>query len=291
LECNLSNKPFGIEGARGFVPGTLTFYRPGTGFPAFSVTGERCELRCEHCQGRYLKGMRAMSGPPDLVTAALALEAAGGTGFLLSGGCDPRGQVPLEPFLGAVGEIKRATALAVNLHPGLVDRERAGALLASGADAFSVDVLQDRRAIAGGLHLDAGPEAYARTLELLSPGHVVPHVCVGLQSEEGERATIELLSRHRIAGVVVLGLMAPPGSGLRPVPPGRLARFIRAAVREIDAPVVVGCMRPRGRWEEETELIEAGAAGVVNPSPAAAEWARVRGYDIVEKKTCCALHR
>ncbi len=267
----------------------LHFYRPGKRFPAFSVTGERCELQCDHCRGRYLRGMRAVSSPDQLISEARDLAASGGEGLLLSGGCDARGRVPLGPFLGAVREIKGTTDLAVNLHPGLVDAALARELLASGADVFSVDILQDRRTIAERLHLDASPDDYRRTLELLAPGKVVPHVCVGLQSEEGERRTLDLLSGASISALVVLGLMAPFPGGAE-ASTERLVRFVREAVRRVDAPVLLGCMRPRGRPEAEVEMIEAGIAGVVNPSPAAAERARSSGYEIIERQACCALH-
>lgn len=267
----------------------LHFYRPGKQFPTYSVTGERCELQCDHCRGHYLRGMRAVSGPDDLIVEARKLAASGGEGFLLSGGCDARGRVPLGPFLGAVREIKDTTGLVVNLHPGLVDEALAQELLASGADVFSVDVLQDRRTMAGRLHLKALPEEYRRTLELLAPGRVVPHVCVGLQPEEGEKKTLDLLSKSKIAALVVLGLMAP-FPGVQKVAPDRLVRFVREAVKKVDAPVLLGCMRPRGRPEAEIEIIKAGAAGIVNPSPGAAEWARSSGYEIVEHRACCGVH-
>lgn len=267
----------------------LRFYRPGKQFPAFSVTGEWCELQCDHCRGHYLRGMRAVSRPDELISEARGLAASGGEGLLLSGGCDARGRVPLAPFLHAVREIKETTGLAVNVHPGLVDAALARELLASGADVFSVDVLQDRRTIAERLHLNASPDDYRRTLELLAPGRVWPHVCVGLQSEEGERETLDMLSGASISGLVVLGLMAPFPGGAE-ASAERLVRFVREAVTKIDAPVLLGCMRPRGRPEAEIEIIKAGIAGVVNPSPAAAAWARSSGYEIEERRTCCAVH-
>ncbi len=271
------------------MPGPLVFYRPGKLFPAFSVTGDRCELRCEHCQGRYLRGMRPVLDPAGLLTEARKLEASGGRGFLLSGGCDARGHVPLGRFLGAVREIKCTTSLAVNMHPGLVSETDATELLASGADVLSVDVLQDRRTINEKLHLDASPDDYRRTLELLSPGRLVPHVCVGLQSERGEEDTLELLASIRIGALVVLGLMTPPGSA-GGVPPQRLVRFVRSAADRLDAPVLLGCMRPRGHAGAEIEAIEAGAAGIVNPSPATVEWASASGRGTIEVWACCALH-
>jgi uncharacterized radical SAM superfamily protein len=282
-----------LKGFNSYVARSIAFYRPGKRFPAFSVTGSRCELQCDHCRGRYLKGMRPLAGPEDLERAAAELVSAGGTGFLLSGGCDKKGRVPLSPYLGAVRRIKDRTDLKINLHTGLLDANEASALLESGADAFSVDFLQDRNTIRNVLHLEASPFDYERTLRLLSPsGRLVPHVCVGLQSEEGERATLEALSEVKISSLIVLALVPSKGTPLSyaTVDPRRVARFISAATQRLDAPVLLGCMRPRAdRWIE-LEAIEAGAAGIVNPSSAAVELALAKGLKIEEKEECCAVH-
>jgi lipoyl synthase len=276
------------------MDGEIFFFHPGKKFPAFSVTGSRCELQCDHCRGRYLLGMRPINTPEELEKAALTLVAEGGTGLLLSGGCDRRGRVPLSPYLETIGRIKESTGLLVNLHTGLLDEGAASQLIASGADAFSVDVLQDRRTISDVLHLDASSHDYSRTVELLSrSGRLVPHVCVGLQSEEGENATLDLLASVEVAALIVLGLMPAKGTPMEGgrLQPERLVRFIARAVKRIDAPVLLGCMRPRGDRAVEEGAIEAGIAGMVNPSSQAVEFAVKRGLTIEERETCCSLYR
>ncbi len=270
----------------------VSFYRPGGNFPAFSVTGGRCALQCDHCRGRYLQGMHTVGAPEELERAALHLSAQGGEGLLLSGGCDPQGRVPLHPFLGAVRRIKSRTSLAINLHPGLLDEAEAEMVAACGADAFSIDMVQDPATIEGTLHLHASPRDYALTLELLEPTRcVVPHVCVGLQSEEGEEGTFDLISSHRVRAVVVLGLMGARGTPWegRSVKADRLSGAVRQAVSS-NIPTVLGCMRPRGHWEVEVQAIQDGAAGVVNPSPRTVEWVKEKGYQVRDVPCCCALH-
>ena len=237
--------------------------------------------------------MRPLSSPAELDSAADALAAAGGTGFLLSGGCDRDGKVPLSPYLGAVRKIKERTDLRINLHTGLVGEEEARSLLSSGADAFSVDVLQDPRTIIETLHLQATPADYARTLRLLEKGRLVPHVCVGLQSEAGEAATIDLLSTIKISSIIVLGLVPSPGTPLanQAFEPTRVVRFIAAAARKLDVPILLGCMRPRSDRSLELEAIRAGASGIVNPSAGAVELARAEGLKVEEREECCALYR
>jgi lipoyl synthase len=276
------------------MAGAISFYHPGKRFPAFSVTGGRCELQCDHCRGRYLLGMRPVGAPEELEKAALSLVSEGGKGFLLSGGCDRRGRVPLSPYLDTVRRIRERNGLLVNLHAGLLDEGTAYRLLGTGADALSVDVLQDPLTISGVLHLDASPRDYARTLELLSrSGRLVPHVCVGLQSEAGEDATLDLLSSIEVAALIVLGLVPSKGTPLEGVPPRpeRLVRFLSRAVERIDAPVLLGCMRPRGDPTVEERAIEAGVAGIVNPSSQATAYAVRRGLRIENRETCCAHHR
>lgn len=237
--------------------------------------------------------MRPILTPGDLERTAEELVRDGGTGFLLSGGCDHRGRVPLGPFLDTVRDIKARTGLAVNLHTGLVDEVGAGELLASEADAFSVDVVQDPRTIGHCLGRGVSPRHYARTLELLAPSQrLVPHVCVGLQSEKGEQDCLELIRSFKVRAVVVLGLMGTRGTPWegRGVASGRLSAFVRAAVEAVDAPVLLGCMRPRGNWEVEVQCIMDGISGLVNPSQRTIRWAEGQGYEAQNIPACCALH-
>lgn len=273
------------------MPKTLAVYRPGRSFPALSVTGTRCALRCEHCGGRFLRGMTAAERPEALLEEARKARAAGAEGVLISGGCDEDGTVPLVPFAGAIAAL-RAEGLLVNLHPGLVDEEEARQLAATGAEAVSFDLVQDGEAIRSALHLDAVPADYEAALRaLLAAGaRVAPHVLVGLQSEEGERRCLELLSRLPVAAVVVLAMVPPPGR--RPLPglADRLVSFVGRATA-LPCPVLLGCMRPRG-WEgTEIRCVQAGAAGIVNPAPGTVAWARSAGYEVAESARCCALHR
>lgn len=270
---------------------TFTVYRPGAAFPAVSVTGDRCALQCEHCGGRYLRGMLPAETPERLLVLGLELLDQGAAGMLVSGGCDAGGTVPLAPFLDVISRL-RSRGLLVNVHTGLLDDDGARELAATGADVFSVDLLVDGRTMAERLHLDAGPEDYERTVRSLASfgAEVVPHVCVGLQPIEAEDRCLDLLERLDVAGVVVLALMPPPGKSPLPDLDDRLVRFVQRASRS-SAPVLVGCMRPRGRWETEVRCILAGAAGMASPSPRTMDWLRENGYEIVERNVCCALHR
>ena len=273
------------------MPKTFTVYRPGIDFPAVSVTGPRCALRCEHCGGRYLKGMIAAETPEALLDIARRARLRGATGVLVSGGCDADGTVPLGPFLDAIAQL-RSDGMRVNVHTGLLGEAEACRMAATGADVFSVDLLQDEGTIHRQLHLGAAAGDYERTIRLLvaEGASVVPHVCVGLQPPEGEDRCLELLKRMNVSAVVALALVPAPGTEPAGDLDDRLVSFVEQA-SSLPVPVLVGCMRPRGRWETEVRCIRAGAAGMACPSPLTVEWLEKNGYETIEERSCCALHR
>ena len=268
---------------------TVAVYRPGRAFPSISVTGDRCELLCEHCRGKYLKGMTPTVSPDELISLAHRIHSEGGTGLLLSGGCDRRGRVPLLPFLPAVREIKNRTALLVNLHPGMVDEEEAQAIAASGADRISFDLVLDEDVLLERMHLDRGPEdnlASFRHLVRAAPGRVTPHVLLGAGREERELEAVREACGENVPCIILLSLLGEKVPDWE----GRLLRAVQEGVRG-RRPMLLGCMRPRGRPEVEVAAIEAGAMGIANPSPQAVELFRGKGWTVQERRTCCALHR
>ncbi len=270
---------------------------PGKDFPSISVTGGRCDLQCDHCRGRHLRGMIPVSSPWELFDLARVLDARGVEGLLLSGGCDPDGRVPLEEYHEVIGRIKSETDLTVNVHTGLLDRQSAARLVQSGPDCLSVDIVQDDRVISDVLHLRSSPRAYEDTLDALFESgarSVVPHICVGLSGEEGELAALNLVSKYRISALVVLSFWPTRGTPLAPLPPpsdSRVLDFFQAALDTLSCPVLLGCMRPRGRWELEAKCVELGAAGIAMPSRRTLRWAEERGYAIETSRKCCALYR
>lgn len=281
-------------------PAKVSFYRPGKAFPAISVTGKECALGCDYCQGHYLEGMLPVRSGDELRRLASVLESRGAKGFLLSGGCDVRGRVPLGPFLEAVSEIKRTTSLLVNVHTGLLDREEeAERLVRSGVDCLSVDIVQDPEVIHRVMHLEGGPEDYRRTLELLfSAGarRVVPHICIGLagDSTHGEEKALRLISRFLVSAVVLLSFLPAPGTPMGTAErPGaeHVLRIARVAMGSVSAPILMGCMRPRGDWQLEIELIKSGVRGMAMPSPRTVEWAKGIGLEVEWREECCAFQR
>jgi uncharacterized radical SAM superfamily protein len=257
-------------------------------------------LGCDYCRGHYLEGMIPVDSAERLMELALGLEAEGAQGFLLSGGCDRDGKVPLNGFLGAVARIKMDTRLEVNLHTGLLDSlEEARALVSSGADCLSVDIVQDPELITERMHLSRGPEDYGRTLKLLfsaGAARVVPHLCIGMSgaSMVGELSALRLIAKFPVSSVVLLSFLPARGTPMSfEAGPGpeHVLEVTKVAIRTVHAPIIMGCMRPRGDWKLEVGLLSLGLRAMAMPSSRTVRWAEENGFEVEWREECCALQR
>jgi hypothetical protein len=221
----------------------------------------------------------------------------GAEGLLISGGCDLHGRVPLLDRVEEIATVHRS-GLLVNLHTGALNDAEARALVRAEADCYSVDLVQDRTTIREVLHLDTRPEVYDDTLSaLFSAGakRVVPHVCIGLRGDDvqGEMASIDLASDYPVSALALLWHVPTKGTPLFNVPNASGESFlevVRYAIRTLRCPVLIGCMRPRGRVKLELEAVRAGVAGVAILSKEAAMGLSLEGYEVVRSGRCCALH-
>ena len=276
---------------------TIVAYHPGTDFIPVSLTGRRCDLQCEHCKGHFLQHMLDASAPGSLIRIAERLKANGGTGILISGGCDREGRLPLMDRLQEIKEV-RSIGLMLNIHTGHLSRNEALLLAEVGAERFSMDLHQSPHVIEHVLHMSTGPEAYEATLDALChalPGKIVPHVCAGLDGDRiiSEKRCVDLVKGRPIAGLVILGHVPISDAPHRPQPSiteASLLELIEYAVNHLDRPVMLGCMRGRRSNWLELEAARAGAAGIANPKVDTLEALGQEGFTIRHQRSCCALH-
>lgn len=273
-------------------------FRPGRSFPAVSVTGTRCDLMCRHCSGHYLCGMKAATDPEELLRLARALDDAGASGFLLSGGSEATGKVPLERFVGAIRHIKDHTDLKVNAHVGLMPKDGLDGLIAAGVDSFSVDVYGTDSAVRETLRLNATADDFFRVLEDLKDlgaPIVAPHVCIGI--EEGVLVGEEMVI-SRLAPMdpdVIIFIVFTPTKGTPygdALPPSESDVFsvVRLARERLpDTRLVLGCMRPRKAHQYESGAIRLGIDGIAMPAAETLKAIEMTGARVFEKTTCCAL--
>ena len=280
----------------------LKIYIPNRKFPAISITGNECSLHCEHCNKKYLKGMKSILNNDELKRFLFNHYENGGVGVLISGGCMPDGSVPLLEFLDTVNLIKKQTSLIINAHTGLLNEKTAEKLAKSKVDIISFDINMDEEVIRNIYHLNKDPEDYKKSIELLKKYHlnVVPHICIGLHYGKihKELETIKFIKESGLnPSLIVLIVLIPPKSSKEkfvqptPVDIAKIITIIRFVFPNTE--ISLGCMRPRDKSKLQIEkyAIQAGITRIEIPSIQTLEWIKKKHSDVEFKffSACCAI--
>ncbi len=281
------------------VPGMFVVNGTRGRYRAASITGNTCELNCEHCQGGLLRTMAHALTPEDLLRVGFEARDRGDLGMLVSGGCDASGKLPWSRFIPAIRDLKRMTDLVITVHAGQLDRDTALALKEAGVDQALVDVIGDDATASEVYHLPGGTAVIRRTLEALAAAdlEVVPHILFGLYygMEQGEIQALLMLKDFPLQRYVVVVLMPMRGTAMEgtvPPAPMEVARFLARARLELPKlSAHLGCARPRGRYRRELDVlaVRAGVNAIAIPCDEALEEALARGMEITRKESCCSL--
>lgn len=256
---------------------------------AVRSTGIECPLNCAHCGGHYLKGMVSL-------TKALLQKDKRYKSFLLSGACDPQGQVPHRDRWTEVCALAERGDL--NIHSGLVAEEEAKQL-GQAANAVSFDFVADAETIEKIYGLHAAPEDYLQSYRFLRQysRRVVPHICIGLLGGriQGEYRALELLKEEGAEAISFIVFRPTMGTVLEnsSPPPLEEVAWILAAARISfpKTPIYLGCLRPGGSYREQLDCLalKAGINKIVQPAPAARRLAEKLGLTVKRGEECCAL--
>jgi uncharacterized radical SAM superfamily protein len=272
---------------RAFFPDRIEFATPSRTC-AVSVTGSSCELACSHCGGKYLKQMVTLE-------EALSAGKSGQASYLVSGGCNTQGRVPLRENLAAINELSGQGRL--NLHTGLVGREDAE-LLGQLATVVSFDLPGDDATIAAVYRLPFTAAQYLDAYRnLLTSARVVPHICIGLNggSIGSEYQLLKNLQGEAVEAISFIVFRPTAGTAYEKAAPPLLSDTARllatARLMFPRVPLYLGCMRPGGRYREELDLLalRAGVNKIVLPTPAARQKAAELGLEIIMSEECCSL--
>lgn len=287
-----------------YVPGMVHFDTPyyrstSHGFPGISITGRKCHLNCEHCQGKLLDSMIPATTPQELYDVCVDISDKGGRGCLISGGSLQDGSVPLMDFVPTIKQIRQKLGLKVVVHTGLLHPALAEALADAGIDAAMLDVLGSRDTIKEVYHLDCDMDSFDHALSLLEANNIptVPHIVVGIHYGrlEGERQSLKMILKHHHAAVVVVALMPlthTPMEHTAPPSPMDIARVILATRLSIPStPLLLGCGRPRGLHKVKTDILAvmAGVNGIAYPSEEVCSYAEKKGLTFSFHQECCSL--
>jgi uncharacterized radical SAM superfamily protein len=267
-------------------------------FPTISVTGNSCALNCKHCEGKVLSTMQATITPDELVEFCSKYKQDGAVGCLISGGCLLDGSVPLKLFVSAIARVKRELGLIVFVHAGIVDLEMAVLLKHAGVDAVLVDVVGSQETISNVCRLNVTVQDYVKSLNALQEAGLdfVPHVVVGLNGGklDGEFVALQMILQSKPSAVVVIAFMPLRGTEMANVDPPQpldIARVVASArVMFPHIPLVLGCMRPKGKLRRLTDVLalKAGVDAIAFPSQEAIDFAKTQNWSISFSPFCCA---
>jgi len=300
-------------GGQSYSPDEIHFHAPGLKhyetaefaqrnrreFVAISLTGTSCALRCEHCQGRMLESMYSVPGNGSLYGLCERLAANGTRGILVSGGSDGQGRVPHAAFAADLRRVKERLGLKILVHTGLVDQPVAEALAEAGVDGAMMDVIGSDETVRLVYHLDASVGDFERSLALLEDYGIpsLPHIVMGLHYGTflGEETALEVVARHKIAGLILVALMPLVGTPMQDVAPptvAELTAFVEKARLRLPAiPLLLGCARPAGEAKAALDraAIDIGVNGIAFPAEGTAAYARRRGLEPRFHETCCGV--
>jgi len=269
-----------------------------TAFPSISITGSFCALKCKHCGGKVLNTMMSALTPKQLIEVCSEVKRKGGIGCLISGGCLPNGSVPLDKFVDAIAEIKRRLGLTVVVHTGVVDFELAKRLKEADVDAALIDIIGSDETIREIYQLNVCVSDYDKSLSALHRSGIplVPHVLVGLHYGKlrGEFQALKMISKYSPSAVIIIALMPIRGTSMQdvaPPAPQDIARVLLAARFMLpETPLVLGCMRPKGKHRNQTDTwaVNAGVNAIAFPSDEAIGLVESLGLKVSFSSVCCS---
>ena len=299
---NVSWRNFGKK-IRFYAP-SFIYYKTGhfrsspTAFPSISITGSSCALNCKHCNTKVLNTMFPASTPRELFDLCARLQKRGAIGCLISGGCLPDGSVPLERFIGSITQIKRDLGLKIVVHTGIIDLPTARKLKEAEIDAALIDIIGSNETIQEICQLDVRVEDYDRSLETLNESKIpfVPHVLVGLHYGElkGEFQALKMISKYSPSAVIVIAFMpirGTPMEKVNPPTPEDIASVLAAARSLMPrVPLVLGCMRPKGKHRSRTDklAVTMGTNAIAFPTKEAIQLAESLGLETTFSSLCCS---
>ncbi len=266
-------------------------------FVNISITGTSCSLNCEHCKGQLLGSMLPAKTSSKLKELGDKLIKKGCSGVLISGGSDHTGHVPLNDHFEGIKYLKDM-GLKVIVHTGLVEEETAKMLKAAGVDQVLLDVIGSRETIEKVYHLDAGPDAFKRSLQVLKEHGlaIAPHIVIGLHFGKimGEYDALRLVTESEPDVIVLVIISSALSTGMEdvePPAPDEIARL--GAVARILNPktkITFGCASPpQTRKKTEELIIKAGVNTITYPLDETIDLAHSLGLRTDFKEVCCSL--
>ena len=281
-----------------YLPGMIRYGNLRGRYPAISITGNQCQLMCDHCRGLLLSPMAKAETPDDLLKRCRAFAKNGAHGILLTGGSDLHGQLPWKRYLPAIDRINSESDLFLSAHTGFPDHNICRQLKSAGVKQGLIDVMGDAETASSIYHLK-GLEPVLKGLSAIKESglQLAPHIVAGLFNGQlkAEMKALEIIRSHAphvLVIVVLTPLKGTPMAGLSAPSPLEIARLVaHARLLLPKVPISLGCERPRNKkgWEMERLSIQAGVNRMAVWSDQAIHEALKLGLTVRFQHTCCSL--
>jgi uncharacterized radical SAM superfamily protein len=219
-------------------------------------------------------------------------------GCLISGGCTTDGKVPILKFKETLKDYRRESNLIFNFHVGLLSESEIRDLAEINPHVVSFDLTLDDEIIQNIYHLIGKTKTdYIETFENLLKYkiNVIPHITIGLNhgNINKEYDTLRYLSRFDLDLIVFIILIPPEKDPLFKMPNihdiEKLFNFARLLFPTTE--LSLGCMRPRGKFNQDIEeaAIKAGINRIVIPSAQSVQRLNTNNSKLMKYDACCAI--
>jgi len=255
---------------------------------ALSITNRSCALNCAHCRGHYLKHMKSISSQVTKISKGIK-------SYLISGGCDLEGAVPLKNHLDALKKLSLGYRLVA--HTGLIKKEDVP-LVSPYIYAASFNFIGDDSTIKEVYNLNKTTFDFIESYKALkSTVKTFPHITIGLHHGrvKGEYNAIDILSKLGASALVFNVFIPTSGTELKDAAPPHIDTVIDvmsyAKERMNRTDIYLGCMRPGGYYRGKLDelCVKMGVDKIVMPSVGARKYAKGNGYEILESQECCVI--
>ncbi|MEW5760846.1 MAG: radical SAM protein [Candidatus Thermoplasmatota archaeon] len=284
------------------VPGqkkynTLHYSNSKNSFINVSITGKKCLLNCKHCRKKILEHMVPIKEPNALIDFGKKMKEKGCKGFLISGGSDLEGKVPLEKFYNALKELKKI-GFEIVVHTGLIDEKNARILKETGIDQVLIDVIGDKETIKNVYNLDKKPIDFMNCLRIMKKVglSLAPHIVVGLNYGKisGEYEALKFIKKVGVDRIVIVIFTPLIGTEMENVKPPTWKEVVKlctfARISNPKTPISLGCIRSgRDRKILEKKIIDAGINAIAYPLDGSIDYAESIGLKIIFNEKCCSL--
>ena len=259
----------------------ITFVFPNK-TKTISLTSEECALNCAHCNKYYLKGMSS-SNDIDNVKS-----------YLISGGCDINGRVPLSENLELIKKLSKKTKLIA--HTGLISEEYVKKI-SPYINSISFNLVGDDQTIKEVFGIEKKVDDFVNSYVALKKHmKVYPHITIGLHAGKikGEYNALDILNKFGTEAIVFNVLIPTPNTEYSDKEPPKIEEVLevisRARIDFPDTPIYLGCMRPKGKYRKELDEKVIGLVNrIVKPADTALRKAEELDYTINELEECCIL--